>query len=116
MDDQIAAPWHYVEVEVPPGTRALRVEVRYDHQAGVLDLGCLGPGGFRGWSGGARDRFEIGATTATPGYLPGEPEPGRWQVIVGPYRVPPGGLEWELTAEAVTSGGPDPGPAAIRRP
>ncbi|HWG13763.1 MAG TPA: CehA/McbA family metallohydrolase [Streptosporangiaceae bacterium] len=122
VDDQVASPWHYIEVEVPPGTRALRAEVRYDHQAGVLDLGCLGPGGFRGWSGGARDRFEIGATAATPGYLPGEPEPGRWQVIVGPYRVPPDGLEWELVAEAVSSGGPDPErspdppPAAARPP
>jgi hypothetical protein len=111
VDDQVAAPWHYIEVEVPPGTRALRVEVHYDQRAGVLDLGCLGPGGFRGWSGGARDRFVIGATAATPGYLPGEPEPGRWQVIVGPYRVPPGGLEWELIAETVSRGGPGPEPA-----
>jgi hypothetical protein len=121
VDDQVASPWHYIEVEVPPGTRALRVEVRYDRQAGVLDLGCLGPAGFRGWSGGARDRFTIGATTATPGYLPGEPEPGRWQVIIGPYRVPPDGLEWELTADAISSGSdagvelaPEPPPVADR--
>jgi hypothetical protein len=110
VDDQVVSPWHYVEVEVPPGTRALRVEVRYDREAGVLDLGCLGPEGFRGWSGGARDGFTIGAGGATPGYLPGEPEPGRWQVIVGPYRVPPGGLEWELTAEARSDRGPEPDP------
>jgi hypothetical protein len=112
VDDQVASPWHYVEVEVPPGTRALRVELDYDRQAGVLDLGGLGPGGFRGWSGGARDRFTIGATTATPGYLPGEPEPGLWRVIVGPYQLPPDGLDWELTATAISDGGPEPAPAA----
>ena len=122
MEDQVASPWHYVEVEVPAGTRALRVEVRYDRRAGVLDLGCLGPGGFRGWSGGARDGFVIGATEATPGYLPGEIEPGRWQVIAGLHRVPMDGLEWELTAETITQAGqldgrlagpaPDPPPAA----
>jgi hypothetical protein len=112
VDDQVTSPWHYVEVEVPPGTRALRVELDYNRQAGVLDLGCLGPGGFRGWSGGARDRFTIGATTATPGYLPGEPEPGLWRVIVGPYQLPPDGLDWELTATAISDDGPEPGPAA----
>jgi hypothetical protein len=125
VEDQVASPWHYVAVEVPAGTRALRVEVRYDRRGGVLDLGCLGPGGFRGWSGGARDGFVIGATEATPGYLPGEIEPGRWQVITGLHRVPLDGLEWELTAETSTQRSqladpaPDPPPAAghqARRP
>ncbi len=135
VEDQIASPWQYVDVEVPPGTRALRVEVSYDRQAGVLDLGCFGPGGtgpgetgpggpsgFRGWSGGARDRFVIGADGATPGYLAGEIEPGRWQVVFGLYRVPLDGLDWELTATAITAGGArgagpsaDP-PAAAGRP
>jgi len=116
VEDQIASPWHYVEVEVPPGTRALRVEVGYDRQAGVLDLGCFAPGGFRGWSGGARDRFVIGTDGATPGYLPGEPEPGRWLVVFGLYRVPLDGLDWELTATADTGAGrpggqpPEPSP------
>ena len=51
LEDQIASPWHYVDVEVPPGTRALRVEVSYERRAGVLDLGCFGPGGPSGPSG-----------------------------------------------------------------
>lgn len=122
VDDQVASPWHYIGVEVPPGARALDVRVTYDRRAGVLDLGCLGPGGFRGWSGGARDRFVIGADDATPGYLPGEIEPGLWQVIVAPYRVPPDGLDWELTAGTVSRAGPragqapDPPPATERPP
>jgi hypothetical protein len=116
IEDQIASPWQYVDVEVPAGTRALRVDVSYNRQAGVLDLGCFGPAGFRGWSGGARDRFVIGADGATPGYLPGELEPGRWRVVFGLYQVPPEGLAWELTAEAMTQGGVPPGEAAERPP
>jgi hypothetical protein len=105
IEDQIASAWQYVDVEVPAGTRALRVDVSYDRQAGVLDLGCFGPAGFRGWSGGARDQFVIGADGATPGYLAGELEPGRWQMVFGLYRVPAEGLAWELTAAAMTQGG-----------
>ena len=112
LEDQIASPWHYVEVEVPPGTRTLDVQLRYDRQAGVLDLGCLGPAGFRGWSGGARDRFMIGAAEATPGYLPGEIEPGVWRVITGLYRVPSDGLAWEIVAQTASQAGPGPEPAA----
>src|SRR6202044_332371 len=68
----------------------------------VLDLGCLSPVGFRGWSGGARDSFVITREAATPGYLPGEIEAGTWQVMIGVHRVPPGGTSYRLTAE-VTS-------------
>ena len=110
LEDRFASPWHYLPVEVPPGTAALRVRLRYERRAGVLDLGCLGPGGFRGWSGGARDGYVITAGAATPGYLPGEIEPGVWQVIIGLYRVPPGGLPYELTAEASRSPGIRPAP------
>ena len=46
LEDQIASPWHYVEVAVPPGTRTLEVRLRFDRQSGVLDLGCLGPAAF----------------------------------------------------------------------
>jgi hypothetical protein len=68
----------------------------------VLDLGCLGPGGFRGWSGGARRSFVITQGAATPGYLPGELEPGTWQVIIGVHRVPPDGTPFRVTAETTT--------------
>jgi hypothetical protein len=98
--DRYGTPWHYLPVEVGPGARALRVEFEYDRSYGaVLDLGCLGPGGFRGWSGGARRSFVIGAEAATPGYLPGELEPGLWQVMIGTHRIPPGGVDYRLTAE-----------------
>ena len=64
LDDRFASPWHYLPVEVAPGTAALRVELEYERAGAVLDLGCLGPSGFRGWSGGARESFVIAAEAA----------------------------------------------------
>ncbi|MEU8271963.1 PHP domain-containing protein, partial [Sphaerisporangium sp. NPDC049002] len=97
LDDRLAEQVHAVPVELPPGTRAFTVELAYDRSSGVLDLGCEGPSGFRGWSGGARSRYTIAPAWATPGYLPGEPEPGLWRVLLGLYRVPLDGLPYELT-------------------
>jgi hypothetical protein len=106
QEDRFASPWHYLPVEVAPGTAALRVELEYEQAGAVLDLGCLGPSGFRGWSGGARRSFAIAAEAATPGYLPGEIEPGLWQVVLGLHVVPPDGVRYRVTAE------PSSGPAA----
>jgi hypothetical protein len=67
VDDRIAAPWHYLPVEVPPGTSALRVTLSYPRDAGaVIDLGCFAPSGFRGWSGGERESFAVAEPGATP--------------------------------------------------
>jgi predicted metal-dependent phosphoesterase TrpH len=71
----------------------------------VIDLGCADPrltgypstAGFRGWSGGARDRFFVATDDATPGYIHGPIPPGRWQVLLGLYKVPPGGTDVRLT-------------------
>ena len=44
-----------VPFEVPSGIGAFRVELEYERRDGaVLDLGCEGPDGYVGWSGGAR--------------------------------------------------------------
>jgi hypothetical protein len=122
LEDRFAGPWHYLPVEVPPGCREVRVELDYDRTAATLDLGCLGPAGFRGWSGGARSSFVISAADATPGYLPGEPEPGTWQVIIGIYRVQPAGTAYQVIATAADTlagqrgGPPAPPPAPGERP
>ena len=101
LEDRFASPWHYLPVEVPAGTAGLRVEFEFERADGtVLDLGCLSPSGFRGWSGGARESFVITREAATPGYLPGEIEAGTWQVMIGVHRVPPDGARYRLTAEA----------------
>ncbi len=106
IEDRCESTWHYLPVEVPAGASALRVQLDYDAAGAALDLGCFGPAGFRGWSGGARRSFVIAAGSATPGYLPGELEPGTWQIIIGLHRVASAGTRYELSAEA--SGGQVP--------
>src|SRR5215831_8855984 len=117
IEDRCESAWHYLPVEVPQGSFALAVDLSYDSSEGVLDLGCLGPSGFRGWSGGARRSFVITTESATPGYLPGELEAGLWQVMIGVHTVPPEGVPYRLTAEP--SGGTATGsgfPAAVSAP
>jgi hypothetical protein len=96
--------WHYLPIDVPRGVREIEVGYSYDRpeappgtKGNALDIGIFGPAErFRGWSGGARDRFTINATEATPGYLPGQVEPGRWHLILGPYTVSPHGMNFEV--------------------
>jgi hypothetical protein len=123
LEDRFGSCWQYLPVEVPGGSCGLRAELEYDRSSAVLDLGCIGPGGFRGWSGGARRSFVISPGAATPGYLPGELEPGTWHVVIGLHRVPLSGAEYRLTAEVSAVPGelvprqpPDPMPALADRP
>jgi PHP domain len=105
LADRFASPWHYLPVEVPPGSHSLRVELTYDRSEAVLDLGCLGAAGFRGWSGSARRSFVITPDAATPGYLPGELEPGTWQVMIGIYQLSPDGAGYRVAAEVSNTSG-----------
>ena len=105
------ADWFYLPVDVPRGVRELEVVYSYDRpqvppgaKGNALDIGIFSPAGnqlgnqrgFRGWSGGFRDRFTINAAQATPGYLAGPIEPGRWQIILGPYTVAQQGLNYKV--------------------
>jgi hypothetical protein len=111
LEDRFASAWQYLPVEVPEGACALRAELEYERSGAIMDLGCLGAAGFRGWSGGARRSFMISADAATPGYLPGELEPGTWQLIIGLHRVPPAGADYRLTVQiSSTPGELTPGP------
>jgi PHP domain len=123
LEDRFASPWHYLPVEVPDGACGLRAELEYERSRAALDLGCVAPRGFRGWSGGARRSFVISPGAATPGYLPGELEPGTWHVMIGLHRVPPGGAEYVLTVQVSATRGelvppppPDPLPPLADRP
>jgi hypothetical protein len=99
LEDRFASAYHYLPVEIPRGSYALRVELEYERSDAVMDLGCLGPAGFRGWSGDRRRSFVITPETATPGYLAGELEPGTWQVMIGLHRVSPEGADYRVSAE-----------------
>jgi hypothetical protein len=101
--------WAYLPFDVPPGVQRIRVRTSHSNfgvgglAQNVLDLGIFGPAGydlgnaagFRGWSGGARDSFEISSNYATPGYLAGPIEPGTWAVALGPVVLSPWGMAWE---------------------
>ena len=117
MEDRAESVLREVPFEVPGGTAEITVRLSYDRRQGVLDLGCLGPDGeFRGWSGGARDTFTVSADRATPGYLPGEPAPGTWRVLLRLHRIPPAGLEYEVTTRSLGSVPPAPTEAARPAP
>jgi hypothetical protein len=102
--------WAYLPFDVPTGAQRIRVSASHEDFAvaglarNVLDLGIFGPtghglgdaAGFRGWSGGARDSFVISRGYATPGYLAGPVEPGRWAVALGPVVVSPWGMGWQV--------------------
>lgn len=77
--------WHLVPFEVPPGTTRITVDFDYTtrEQRTTIDLGILGPDGFRGWSGGNKRSFTIAAMDATPSYLPGPIRAGKWNLLLG---------------------------------
>jgi hypothetical protein len=109
--------WAYVPFDVPAGIQRIDVSTSHDHFSllgigrNVLDLGIFGPAGhelgnaegFRGWSGGARAGFMLSAVNATPGYLAGPIEPGRWALALGPVVLNPLGMDWHATV-ALTRG------------
>ncbi|KRA97687.1 hypothetical protein ASD83_11350 [Devosia sp. Root685] len=104
--DQARNPYFYVPFEVPDGTTRIEVVLAYPKAEDcIVDLGAFDPRdtgyptmeGFRGWSGGARDRFFLATDDATPGYIHGEIQPGTWNVILGLYKVPEAGTDITVT-------------------
>ena len=76
----------------------------------VVDLGCEGADGWRGWSGGARRDFVITADEATPGYLPGPIEAGEWAVVLGLHQLPAAGVRIEVEIDIPPRRAPEPEP------
>jgi hypothetical protein len=105
-----AADYVYLPVDVPRGVNQIAVSYTYDKPqvpSGILGNSCdigifdergiaIGGDGFRGWSGGFRTDFAISAESATPGYVPGPINAGRWNIILGPYQVAPQGLNYQV--------------------
>jgi hypothetical protein len=82
--------YRLVPFDVPAGVETL--EVRFDYSGReartTIDIGLLGPGdsfeqAFRGWSGGNKRSFIVGAADATPSYLTAPVTPGRWNLLLG---------------------------------
>lgn len=111
-EDRATSPYLTVPFEIPRAGGSLEIRLSYDRTSGVVDLGCLGPDGFRGWSGGARDRAVLTEHAATPGYLPGKVEPGTWSVLLGLHRVPAHGLDVVVEIDVPAAGPAEAEPAA----
>lgn len=114
--DKARSDYFYIPFELPAPASRLHVRYRYSaamsaalHEGGnVIDIGIFDPrganfpggAGFRGWSGSDRAEFTITPTDATPGYLPGPLPPGRYQIILGLYRIWPQGADYEVAIAA----------------
>lgn len=96
--------------QTPQGLARVTVRYRYPQFArgarrlqdikNIVDLGLADANGtFLGWSGSAKESVFVGPYAATNGYRMGEIEPGEWQILVGAYHIPDGGLtvEYEIT-------------------
>ena len=99
-----AKRYFYVPFEVPANVKSLSVAYEYDKSNGanVLDLGLFDQRfdesensavGFRGWSGGRRDRIFIAEDQASHGYIAGKIAAGTWRVALGLYKIAPNGVE-----------------------
>jgi len=91
LDGHDNQTYRSVPFDVPAGVTRISVEFSYTgkDEKTTIDLGLLGPDGFRGldgfrgWSGGNKSRFTIGEIDATPSYLPGPIKSGRWSLLLG---------------------------------
>jgi hypothetical protein len=82
--------YRLVPFDVPAGVETLEVHFDYSGREArtTIDIGLLGPGdtfeqAFRGWSGGNKRSFIVGAADATPSYLTAPVTPGRWNLLLG---------------------------------
>lgn len=109
-----------VPFDMPPGVESLSLTYRYERHRGsetavargsftpreeinIIDLGLIAPDGTQvGASGSDKTGIQVGETYATPGYRPCRLEPGEWRILLGAYKVAPGGVEvtYELTFTA----------------
>jgi hypothetical protein len=117
--DRERGRYQYVPFEVPRGTTEMTIAYRYDAAGGasVIDLGLIEPGPltlgatkFRGYSGGATRSVTISAARATPGYLAGPIPAGQWHVLLGLYKVAPGGVDVDIDVTLRQDSEPPAGP------
>jgi len=116
--------WRHIPFTVPDTVDQLHLSITYndriasDPQLGggnTLDIGLFDEGGtaagspsFRGWSGSNKTEITVGADWATPPYRAAKPNPGEWNVLLGPYKVGPNGLDYQV-AITFNPGITDPG-------
>jgi hypothetical protein len=104
----------FLPFTLPANVESIRLQYkypRYDESRGadgflarreinIIDLGLIDPGGEQvGASGSDKSEIWVGERAATPGYRPTRLEPGEWKILVGAYKVAPGGVtvQYEVT-------------------
>ena len=83
--------------DVPDDAARITIQFEYGGRQDrtTVDLGLLGPDGFRGqdglrgWSGGNKTVLTVGAHDATPSYQSGPIRPGRWALLLGIPNIRP---------------------------
>ena len=102
--------YYSLSFPVPGGLERVNVSYSYERLSrgngkqprrwNVVDLGLMDAHErFLGWSGSSRSSVYTGPYASTNGYLMTEITPGQWHIIVGAYRIPPGGLEVRYVIE-----------------
>jgi hypothetical protein len=120
LDGHDNQTYRAVPFTVPEGISRISVEFSYTgkDEKTTIDLGLLGPDGFRGvdgfrgWSGGNKSTFTIGEIDATPSYLPGRIKPGRWSLLLGIPNIR-ANAQADYSANVYFSRGRDAGADAI---
>src|SRR5574338_1489091 len=105
-----AGTYFTLPIEMPPGIESLALAYHYDRhllsetrlpsgtftarqEANIIDLGLIAPDGSQaGASGSDKTEIFISETGATPGYQPRPLTAGEWQILVGAYKIAPGGV------------------------
>ncbi|MFG2603171.1 CehA/McbA family metallohydrolase [Streptomyces sp. NPDC048514] len=99
------AQWYSVDFDVPAGVQRISVRYSFDPSTSpgipgtwgnLMDIGIFGPTGFRGYSGSFRREFTLSAADATPGYIPGPIQQGKWSVATPSSAGDPGGMGWQV--------------------
>ena len=111
--------YQYLPFTVSPGTESLTIGYSHtgDDGSSFIDLGLLEPGpltlgtpSFRGYSGGSQRTIAVGRHNASPGYRAGPLPAGQWHVMLGIYRVAPGGVDVQITITEAREDTPAPDP------
>ena len=98
IPEEALGTYYTLPFSVPAGLSS--VAVAYEYEGGTVDLGLTDhEQNFLGWSGSGRSRVYVGPVAATPGYRMTEITAGTWHIIIGAYKIPPGGLNVKYTIE-----------------
>ena len=89
--------------DMPENVERFELSYRYPKNAtNVVDLGLIDARGEQvGASGSNKSEVFVSETDATPGYVPTSLDAGKWQIMIGAYKVGAEGIDLEYTLRFV---------------